>query len=171
MKNSKHRVSLLVITCIVYALPHFARAQDKATPQELVSKVREAAAVLSKAGESGLADFEKKPSPGVWKDSYLFVLDCAKGIMAAHPIKAGLIGKPVASLKDIKGNPAFELLCAATRNTDGTWAEYWIPKPGEKEGSRKISYGFAATGTPYVVGAGIFDPATTMEELVKSTPK
>jgi len=84
---------------------------------------------------------------------------------------AELIGKPVTALKDIKGNPAFELLCAATQSPSGVSAEYWIPKPGEKEGSRKISYGLMAPGTPYVVGAGIFDAGTTMGELGKSTLK
>ncbi len=170
MKLAKKLTPLAVIACFVCAVPHFAFAQDKAKPQELVSKVREAATVLSKSGEPGLADFDKKPGPWVWKDTYIFVLDCTKGIMAAH-FKADLIGKPLTSLKDIKGNPAFELLCAATQSPSGSWAEYWIPKPGEKEGSRKISYGFAAAGTPYVVGAGIFDEQTTMMDLAKGTPR
>lgn len=89
--------------------------------------------------------------------------------MAAH-FKADLIGKPLASLKDVKGNPAFELLCTATQSPSGTWAEYWIPKPGEKDGSRKISYGFQVIGTPYVVGAGVFDAETSVANLAKSTP-
>jgi cytochrome c len=171
MKLAKVLVIRLLTVCFVCALPHFAETQDKATPQELVSKVREAAAVLAKSEEAGLADFDKKPGPWVWKDSYIFVLDCTKGVMAAHPMRADLIGKPVSSLKDIKGNPAFELLCAATQSPSGTWAEYWIPKPGEKEGSRKISYGFMAPGTPYVVGAGVFDAGTTMSDLAKSTAR
>jgi len=28
------------------------------------------------------------------------------------------------------------------------WIEYWWPKPGEKEGSRKLAYGLSAKGTP-----------------------
>ncbi len=171
MKLAKVLVIRLLTICFVCALPHFAVTQDKSTPQELVSKVRAAAGILAKSGEPGLADFDKKPGPWVWKDSYIFVLDCTKGVMAAHPMKADLIGKPVAALKDIKGNPAFELLCAATQSPNGTWAEYWIPKPGEKEGSRKISYGFLAAGTPYVVGAGIFDADTTIAALTNSTAK
>src|SRR5271165_487424 len=127
MKSARNLASLLVAACFVCALPHSALAQDKATPQELVLKVREAAGSLSKSGEPGLADFDKKPGPWVWKDTYIFVLDCTKGVMAAHPMKAELIGKPVTALKDIKGNPAFELLCAATQSPNGTWAEYWIP--------------------------------------------
>jgi len=70
MQLAKNLVVLVVVTCFVCALPQFALAQDKATPPELVSKVREAASVLSKSGEPGLADFDKKPGPWVWKDSY-----------------------------------------------------------------------------------------------------
>jgi cytochrome c len=171
MKIARNLVALVVVTYFVCAQSHFAWAQDKATPQELVSKVREAASVLSKSGEPGLADFDKKPGSWVWKDTYIFVLDCTKGTMAAHPLKAELIGKPLTALKDMKGNPAFELLCTATASPNGAWAEYWIPKLGEKEGSRKISYGFLAAGTPYVVGAGIFDAETAIADLAKNTPK
>jgi len=170
MRNMKlrNRVIAVVATACICSLSHNVRAQEKATPSELAGKVHEAAAALAKAGEPGLADFDKNPGPWVWKDTYVFVLDCAKGVMAAHPLKAELIGKPLAGLKDIKGNPAFELLCAATQSSSGTWAEYWIPKPGEKEGSRKISYGFSVSGTPYVVGAGIFDPQTPISDLEKT---
>lgn len=171
MKNVKNLVAFVVVIGFVCALTHYALARDKATPQELVSKVREAASALSKSGEPGLADFDKKPGQWVWKDSYIFVLDCTKGVMAAHPMKAELIGKPVAALKDVKGNPAFELLCAAAQSPTGVWAEWWIPKPGEKDGSRKISYGFVAAGTPYVVGAGIFDADTSITDLEKNTLK
>lgn len=146
-------------------------AQDKAAPQELAQKVQEAAAALAKSGESGVAAFNNKPSPWVWKDTYIFVLDCGKGVMAAHPVKPELIGKPLTSLTDANGKPAFELLCAATKNANGTWAEYSIPKPGEKEPSRKISYGHRVEGTTYVVGAGIFDAQAQLSNLEKLTAK
>jgi len=47
------------------------------------------------------------------------------------------------------------------------WVEYWWPKPGEKEGSRKISYALKAGNTPYVVGAGIYDDKATIADLEK----
>ena len=165
--RNKTLVSFLVAGCCFGTMKHMATAQDQASPQEIAGKVHEAASVLAKSGEAGLADFDKKPGPWGWKDTYVFVVDCAKGVMAAHP-KADLIGKPLSSLKDVKGNPAFELLCAATQNPNGVWVEYWIPKPGEKEGSRKVSYGLAVAGTSYVVGAGIFDAQTPIAQLEKT---
>jgi hypothetical protein len=51
----------------------------------------------------------------------------------------------------------------------GVWIEYWWAKFGEKEGSRKVSYHLSATGTPYVVAAGIYDDQATIAELSKLT--
>jgi signal transduction histidine kinase len=49
------------------------------------------------------------------------------------------------------------------------WVEYWWPKPDEKQASRKVSYGLRAANTPYVVGAGIYDDKTKVEDLEKLT--
>ena len=47
--------------------------------------------------------------------------------------------------------------------------EYNFPKPGETQAERKVSYLLAAQGTPYVVGAGIYDATATIEDLDKLT--
>jgi len=167
MKNSRVLVILGIITVLMGGLVHIAVAQDSATAQEIVKNVREAASSLSKTGEAGLADFNRKPSQWVWKDSYIFVLDCGKGVMAAHPMKPELVGKDILQMKDTKGNPFFGHLCEASKNPGGLWVEYWWPKPGDKDGSRKISYALSAAGTPYVVGAGIYDDQADIAELGK----
>ena len=68
----------------------FSEGQEKAAAQEVVEKVQKAAKSLSQSGEAGLAQFDKKESPGVWKDTYVFVFDCAKGTIAAHPFRPDL---------------------------------------------------------------------------------
>jgi hypothetical protein len=40
--------------------------------------------------------------------------------------------------KQVFPNPAG--FCGAAKKHSGIWTEYWWPKPGEKESSRKISY-------------------------------
>ncbi len=47
----------------------------------------------------------------------------------------------------------------------GGWFEYPFPKPGEKGPSRKVTYMLAVPGTPYVVGAGVYDETVTLEQL------
>jgi cytochrome c len=169
MKNSKN-LMLLAVVLLVVALSTLAVGQDKATAQEVVAKVREAANTLSKTGD--LAPFNQKQGPWVWKDTYIFVEDCDKKIQVAHPIKPELVGIDFMSIKDTKGKNVFpEGFCDAAKKPSGIWFEYWWPKPGEKEGSRKLAYLLSANGTPYVVGAGIYDDKATIAELSKLSSK
>jgi len=169
MKNGKILVALAVALLIV-ALSSVAVGQDKAAAQEVIAKVREAASTLSKTGD--LAQFNQKQSPWVWKDTYIFVEDCDKKVVAAHPIKPEQIGQDLMSIKDTSGKNLYqEGFCDAARKPSGVWLEYRWPKPGEKEGSRKISYYLSAEGTPYVVAAGIYDDKATIAELSKLTSK
>jgi cytochrome c len=147
-----------------------AAAQDKATPKEVVAKVREAASTLSKTGD--LEQFKQRHGPWVWKDTYIIVLDCNKKLEVAHPIKPELNGQPIWSIKDTKGKNVFpEDWCEATKKPNGAWTEYWWPKPGETEGSRKLTYGLAVKGTPYVVNAGIYDDKAAIAEVSKLSAK
>jgi len=170
MKNSKILV-VLAVPFLSVTLSSVAVGQDKATPQEVVAKVREAASTLSKTGD--VAQFNKKQAPWVWKDTYIFVVDCDKKIEVAHPMKPELVGTDIISIMDTKGKNVFpEGFCdAAKKNPSGFWSEYWWPKPGEKEGSRKLSYCLSAKGTPYVVGAGIYDDKATIAEVSKLSSK
>ena len=169
MKNSRMPV-LLAAALAMVALPGVAAGQNKATAQEVIAKVRDAARTLSKTGD--LAPFNQKQGPWVWKDTYVFVVDCDKKVVAAHPIKPELVGQDQTALKDTKGKNVFpEGWCGAAKQPSGVWVEYWWPKPGEKEGSRKLSYSLGAKGTPYVVGAGIYDDKATIAELSRLSGK
>jgi cytochrome c len=147
-----------------------APAQDHATPQEVVAKVKEAAATLSKTGD--LTQFDQKQGPWVWKDTYIFIQDCDKKVMAAHPIKAEMIGKDISSVMDAKTGksiyPDSVAYCKSVQDSpSGVWGEYWWPKPGATEPSRKITYHFSAKGTPYIVNAGVYSDTATVKELSK----
>jgi cytochrome c len=163
MKNSKTLV-VLAIGFLILVLPGVAASQDKATAQEVVAKVKEAASALSKTGD--LAQFNQKQSPWVWKDTYIFVEDCDKNVMAAHPLKPELVGQDSLSIKDTRGKSVLpQGWCDAAKKPYGVWIEYWWAKPGEKEGSRKLTYLLSAKGTPYVIAAGIYDDKTSIAEV------
>ena len=169
MKSGKILVALAV-ALLIAALSSVAVGQEKATAEEVVAKVKEAASILSKTGD--LAQFNQKQGPWVWKDTYIVVHNCDKKVTAAHPIMPELVGRDDMTLKDTKGKNVFpEGWCDAARKPSGVWIEYWWPKPSEKEGSRKLSYSLSAKGTPYVVLAGIYDDKATIAELSKLTSK
>ena len=171
VKNGKILVALALAFLIV-ALPSVAVGQDKATPQEVVAKVKQAAAALSKTGD--LAQFNQQKGPWVWKDTYIFVHNCDKKVNAAHPFKPEQVGQPLTSIMGTDGKSLYpdpDAYCSAARKPSGVWIEYMWPKPGSTEGSRKVSYSLGAKGTPYVVSAGIYDDKATVAELSKLTNK
>lgn len=162
--------ALAALALFIVGVPRVTVGQDAATPQEVVAKVREAASTLSKTGD--VAQFDQKQSSWVWKDTYISVIDCDKKVLAAHPLKADLIGQSMTSVKDTRGNSLYPdpaAFCKAARMPSGVWTEYWWAKPGEKEGSRKLSYHLGAKGTPYVVAAGVYDNKVTIAEVSKLT--
>jgi signal transduction histidine kinase len=167
MKSSKI-IAGAALAVLNVALCTIAVGQDHATAQDVVAKVREAASALAKTGD--LAQFNQKQGSWVWKDTYIFVLNCDKMTQAAHPLRPELIGTEISSIKDPKGNAIFpnpKDVCEAARKPSGTWAEYSWAKPGEKEGSRKVTYLLSAKGTPYVVAAGVYDDKASIAELSK----
>ncbi len=172
--NGSKIIAVLGLALLAAGLSRAAAGEEKATPQEIVSKVQEAASTLAKSAEAkpgaaALEQFDQKQGPWVWKDTYVFVVDCGQATIAAHPMNPELIGKDAMSLLDTKGHPFFWQVCDALKKPFGVWLQYWWPKPGQKEGSRKISYALRAGNTPYVVGAGVYDDKAAIADLEKLT--
>lgn len=142
-----------------------ALAGDTAAPKEVIQKVRDAAAYLLSAGEEGLGEFMDRKGRWVWKDTYVFVLNCQRGVNAAHPIKPQMVGMKQMGLRDTDGRLFFVEFCNVAKRTNGGWVAYMWPKVGEKIPSRKITYVMQVPGTPYQVGAGIYDADAAMADL------
>jgi len=167
MKSNKI-LALVGVALLTATLCAVAVAQDQATAQEVVKKVREAASTLSKT--SDVAPFNDKQGPWVWKDTYVFIQDCDKKVIAAHPIKPEQIGTDLASVKDAKSGKSIfpEGWCKRVENApSGVWTEYTWPKPGATEGSRKLTYCLHAKGSPYLACSGVYDDKATIAEVSK----
>jgi len=160
---------LLFSALLILAMTGVTVAEDVVTPDEVIAKVEAAAAYLSEKGEAGLSDFNDPKSTWTWSGTYVFVFNCDAGIIAAHPNNE-LIGVELGSRVDEKGNRYNLDLCEASKNPKGGWVEYWRPtdsmdaEAGEMY-RRKISYILKVPGQPYEVGAGIYEPTMTLEEL------
>ena len=155
-----------------------AIAEDGATPEEVIAKVREAAAQLARDGEGGLAAIGAEGSPYIWKDTYVFVYDCAADVIVAHAVAASR-GLAISSLEDADGKAYGGALCEAANVPGGSWADYVWPKPvpaaeGQlaytDEAFRKVSYMLAVEGQPYQVGAGIYNDALSLADLDALVP-
>lgn len=151
-----------------------ALADEAATPQEIIAKVKEAAAYLTTEGEAGLALFDEADTQFVWKDTYVFVWDCTADAVVAHPVPS-VRGVVISTVTDVNGKVFGPNLCKASERPDGGWVDYMWQKPVKAEGSnqltyegdaaRKVSYVLAVPGQPYQVGAGEYNDKDTVEEL------
>lgn len=140
-----------------------AWAADAATADEVVAKVKEAAAALEANPEATLGEVDKKDGQWAWKDTYVFVLDCANGTMKAHP--SGTVkGMELSKLMDKETGKEFgSALCAAGEQANGGWVEYMWTKPGAEGNHRKIAYVLTAAG--HQVAAGVYDDKLTAADL------
>ena len=173
MRESVLFLSTALILTSGAALGQEKGGQEKATPQQVVQKVRQAAEYLSKKGESGLATFKQRRSDYVWANTYVFVIDCEQKEVAANPL-FGFVGMPLSDLKDPTGKLIGPMFCPSdstspTRDPEGYWVEYHWPKAGQKEPARKLTYIEPVPDTPFTVGAGIYDDKLTTTDLETAT--
>ena len=165
MKTNPVGYSLVIL--MVLLIPVFSYAQE-ATPEDIIQKVRAGVELLKEEGAAGLDKINNPDlddNPWVFKGTNVFVYECDKGFMVGTAFFPKLRTKDLRTMKDIKGNMVYLQLCEAASRPDGGWVEYWWPKPGGKTPERKVAYMLQAPGTPYQVGAGIYDDDATIEAL------
>lgn len=158
--------TMIVMVCISLVFAKFSFAGE-ATPQEIVQKVEEAVKLIEEKGEEAFPTIRDPQGPFIWKDSYIFVYNM-DGMIVAHA-NPKLENKNLIGIKDVKGNMfAAEFVAIAKSETGKGWSEYWWPKLGEKEASRKISYIMKVPGKDYFAGAGVYSDLSK-EEVIKMT--
>jgi cytochrome c len=163
MKKLSLAVVLVFAVLLIGAavLPAVA-ADEKVTPDEIVAKCKEAAAYLGEKGDAAVAEFSDPNSRWVWKDTYVFVYDCAKGECVAN-ITPGMVGKKIADIAtiDTEGKPVGIHLCEIGNDAskpNGWWIQFDWRNPKTGETKPKLSYIYRAPGAKYTVGAGIYSP-------------
>ena len=123
----------LIFWVLVSGSPAFA--EEKATPKDVYRLVVDAYEVVKALKDEALPAFNNPKGEFVYRDTYVFVMKCPEYI-AAHPFA-------IDKLKDRdlrKDYPFQTTLCEGGENPFGTWVEYYWPKPGSSEPSRKISF-------------------------------
>ena len=163
---------------LVWVIPA-TLAGEAVTPQEVIAKVKEAAAYLEKEGKAGVETFNRADSRFVWQNTYVFVWDCAADKIVAHPVEG--VGLTISTLKDATGKLMGPELCKTAKRPNGGWVEYMWPKPVKErhadglayaeKPSRKVTYMLGVEGTPYQVGAGEYNDALSVKQLDALLPE
>jgi hypothetical protein len=152
-------ISILVCLFIITGNTVWAQ-EDKATAEDVYNLVLKAHEVISSLGKEGLEAFNDPKGEFVYKDTYVFVQECPKYVVA-HPFALDKLKG-----RDLSGvYPHQNTLCEGAKNPNGTWVEYQWPKPGETKPSRKVGFIIAVEGTPYAVVASIYSDDLSIDEL------
>ncbi len=147
------------------------QAAETATPEEIYEGVLKGVEVLQSLGEEGLPAFDDPKGEFAWKDTYVQVYNCEAQQIPGHinPKLREWTPEKFASIMDKKGNPITKMICDAAKQPNGGWVEYWWPKAGETEASRKITFAIQVPGFPYQVSAGIYDDKMSLSDLKAMT--
>jgi signal transduction histidine kinase len=132
----------------------------KMKAKELMTLVREGAAVLQKNGEKAYEEFSKKDSKWYRDNIYLFVFKM-NGVRAFHAAEPESEGQNDAGLKDVIGRAIGKMILEIGTSASGEgWIHYMYPEPGEVFPTWKSSFVKRVTfpdGKQYIVGSGIYN--------------
>jgi signal transduction histidine kinase len=153
----------VLVGCGVYLAdaPKAARApKKKMSAPELMTLVREGAAVLEKQGEQAYPEFRTKGSNWFHDDTYFFVwtMDGTRVFHAADPAGEG---RNDSGIKDVLGRPFGKTFLEAAGSPSGEgWVHYMYPEPGDIFPTWKSAFVKRVTfpsGKQHFIGCGIYN--------------
>lgn len=135
-------------------------APKKMTAPELMTLVRDAAALFEQRGAAAYSEFRKPGSKWLHDDVYFFIwtMDAIRVFHGADP---GLEGQNVRDSKDVQGRPFGKMFLDAARSTSGEgWVHYMYPEPGNIFPIWKSSFIKRVqfpSGKEHLIGCGIYN--------------
>lgn len=127
-----------------------------ATREEVVDKVHAAVEMLAAAGHEALPLIADPDGEFVWKDTYVFVVDCDADRVMANPRFPERVGGDVKQHTDYAGFRYGTSLCEKAALPEGGWITYQWPRSGSTEPLTKTSFVLAVPGIALQVGAGVY---------------
>ncbi len=146
----------ILVIFFLFVFCNFISAEEKATKNECVVKVKEAANIIKEKGLHATRQaINDKNGPFVWKDAYLFMLDDV-GILQAHPMRPDAISYSVRNVMDSNGKRFFlEMVDLANAKGEG-WVDYINPKQSGTEPAPKTTFIYKVPGEGVILGAGVY---------------
>jgi len=108
-------------------------------------------------GEEAVLEAISDPEgPFIDGDLYLFAGLVSSVTMTAHPYSPHLLGTDLSTFEDNHGNFLFAEFVSTASDAGAGWVEYWWPKPGAEEASRKMTYVMKVPGQDMYIGCGYY---------------
>ena len=135
-------------------------ATKKPSAQELMTLVREGAAVLERQGEGAYPEFREKGSRWFRDDTYLFVWSM-DGIRTFHAADPAIEGQDARASKDILERPYGKMFLEVGASASGEgWVHYMYPEPGDIFPAWKSTFVKRVrfpSGQEHLIGSGIYN--------------
>ena len=162
VSKAKLGKSWVLVGCGVYLAdaPKAIATTKKMTAPELMTLVRDAAAVFEQRGEKAFPEFRKKGSRWFSDETYFLALT-QEGVTIFHAADPSLEGKNDGGIKDVLGRPFGRMfLEVAANNTGEGWVHYMYPEPGNIFPAWKSTFLKRVTfpsGKQHLIGCGIYN--------------
>ncbi len=154
----------LLLSSLVLAAEQQKFTPKNNSPEEIFGYLEKAVHLIQQKGEKAYDELTDPDGPWVDGNWYLYI-NSYDGYNVAH-LNKNMVGKYFISVRDKMGHAFFaELQRAAMSKTGSGWVEFWWPKPGEIEQSRKIGFVMSIPGQRLWIGTGVYD--MTDEEIKK----
>lgn len=132
--------NLLMSVCFCLCTVNLVSAIHQTMFEEARSLVEKAAAFLKANGrEKALMEFNKRDGKFVRGELYVFVYDL-DGVMVAHPVNPGLVGKNLLNEPDSKGKLFRKKIVELARTMGSGWVDYTYLNPTSKKEEQKTTY-------------------------------
>jgi len=155
-RATKYLAGVITGLALVTATAVASAAQ---TTEQVVALVKKTHAAIEENAPDTLARINRAEHPYKDKNNpslYIFVFDTDLNV-AAHAIKAKVVGKNVKGKPDIKGKMYRDEMLAVSRKDGKGWVDYYFENPKSKKIEHKTTYFELAKGSDgkeYIVGSG-----------------
>jgi signal transduction histidine kinase len=152
----------VVVGCGVYLAdaPRETLPAPKLAAPELMTLVRDAAALLAQQGEKAFPEFRSQGTKWLRDGTYFFVWT-VDGTRVFNAVEPEFEGRTAREMRDIRGRPVGRMILQAGASPTGEgWVHYMHPEPGGIFPAWKSAFVKRVTfpsGKVHVVGSGIYN--------------
>jgi signal transduction histidine kinase len=152
------RTLLFVGLALALSQAAFSQDQPRSSPEakRIEALVNKAAALVDAKGKGAFSQFRQRGSEWWSGDVYIFAYS-HYGTVILNPAFPEREGQAYLGEEDKEGKAFHDELLNTAQTRGSGWVDYWLPKPGQTEPSRKWTYVKAvrAEGVA-LVGAGFY---------------
>ncbi len=160
---------LILATVMVFVLTDITFSGERATKEEVVAKVAEAAKMIREIGrDEALIKMSGPKSPFIWKNAHVFLMDAESGVVLAHKNQAAQ-GFQMKNYKDAEGGDPYADVLEFAKQNDSGWKTYMSRRRGGGTPLLKYSYYLKLADENIILCSAYYPAITGYTDQPKAT--